>query len=41
MQHFKHMEYTEILLTAQQLSQRAYQLCVSIVNSCESWVFYS
>ena len=40
MKHFNHVEYTEILITAQQLSQQAYQLCVSIVNNCESWVFY-
>ena len=40
MKHFNHVEYTEILITAQQLSQQAYQLCVSIVNNCELWVFY-
>ena len=35
MKHFNHVKYTEILVTAQQLSQQAYQLyCVSIVNSC-------
>ena len=33
MKHFSHMECTEILITAQQLSQQAYQLCVPIVNS--------
>ena len=39
MKHFNHMEYTEILITAQQLSQKAYQLeCVSIISNCESWV---
>ena len=41
MKHFNHMEYTEIFITAQQLSQQAFQLqCVSVVSSCESWVFY-
>ena len=39
MKHFNHVEHTEIII-AQQLSQQAYQLCVSIVNNCESWVFY-
>ena len=34
MKHFNHMEYTEILMTAQQLSQQAYQIeYVSIVTS--------
>ena len=28
MKHFNHVEYTEILITAQQLSQQAYQLYV-------------
>ena len=40
MKNFSHVEYTEILTTAQQLLQQAYQLCVSIVNSRESWFFY-
>ena len=26
MRHFNHMEYTELLIIAQQLSQQAYQL---------------
>ena len=31
------MKYTEILITAPQLLQQAYQLrCASVVNSCES-----
>ena len=42
MKHFNHVEYTERLITAQQLSQQDYQsLCVSIVSSCKSLVFYS
>ena len=40
MKNFNHVEYTEILTTAQQLLQQAYQLCVPIVNSRESWFFY-
>ena len=40
MKHFSQVGYTEILITPQQLSQQAYQLYVSIVNNCESWVFY-